>query len=365
MKIALLTKSLLPGLCGIADHSINLVGELSSAGERVFVVAGRGRETSVHVDVECDWNHQGLEELFQKLESLDLDHLILQFTPLMYVVEKNRDGHELEQFWKQCAQRWETSIIVHETYFRAWWHPKSWINGMKEKRLLRNMVELSRFVFSASQPLVDELRKWRSNANVVFLPIGSNFPIVEIDREATRSRYGIGPDEIVLVLFGGGNSLKWMRGHVDATDSLLVANNVRVRWLLLGGVPADWFSLNSPVIAPGMLTERALSEWLQLANIFLMPHYSGLCGKRGTLMTAMQHGLSVVGTRTAMTDAYWSEVEGVKLLKRSDSRAFAGQVLALARDHRLRKALGETNRDYFNDHFTWQTIARQLIESVH
>jgi len=363
VRIGILTNDVPPFHCGIGNHSINLANAIRLAGEDAVIIASRGNTSDyIHV-VECDWSHQGLKKYYQKLESLDLDHLILQFTPLMYTNE-NHNNKDITSFWKRCSQRWCTSIIVHETYFRTWWYPPSWLSGLREKQLLIEMVSNSHYVFSASQPLVSEMKGWGNNRNLQLLPIGSNFPTAKQDRAIIRTERGIGADEIVLTIFGGGNTLKWLSGHVDATDKLLRANSMGVRWLLLGGVPADWFHLNSEVITLGRISESSVSEWLQASDIFLMPHYAGLCGKRGTLIAAMQHSLPVVGTRTAMTDEYWREVDGVKLIPIHNRNAFALNVLELARSQTLRNKYGKYNRAYFEKFFLWEKIVKIFLKTV-
>jgi glycosyltransferase involved in cell wall biosynthesis len=364
VKIGIITNDVPPYHCGIGDHTINLANAIRFLGESAVIIAARGKPSKNINVVECDWGQQGFERFFKKIESLDLDHLILQFTPLMYINEKNRDGYELQKFWKMCALQWNVSIVVHETYFRTWWHPPSWINGLIEKRLFKKMVANSHFAFSASQPLVDEMKGWRNGANVELLPIGSNFPLVEISRDVVRHELGIQSNEIVLVLFGGGNTLKWMKRYVHATDALLHSEGVKARWLLLGGVPESWFKFNLLVTSPGRLSERELSFWLQASDIFLMPHYAGLCAKRGTLMAAMQHALPVVGTRTKMTDAFWDEVKGVRLSSLYSASEFGQQVLALALNQQLRKRLGRINQEYFQRHFTWKNIVRSFLEVI-
>ena len=348
-----------PYPCGVGDYSARLADAIRSTGEDVVIVTGRGNQNEhVHV-VEYGLGCQGLQKLFQKLEFINVDHLILQFTPLTY------KDMGVACFWKRCSLRWRTSVIVHETYFRTWWHPKSWINGLREKRLLKNIVTHSHFVFSASQPLVSEMKGWKVNENIQLLPIGSNFSLVAINRELTRDEFGIDDDEIVLVLFGGGNSLKWMKRYVYATDALLYAEGVKARWLLLGGIPESWFKLGLHVISPGRLSEQQISTWLQASDIFLMPHYAGLCAKRGTLMAAMQHTLPVVGTRAKMTDQFWEEVEGVCLTSSYFSGGFSRRVLALSLDRELRERLGSVNQVYFQKHFMWKHIARRFLEAVH
>lgn len=364
MRISIITASMPPFHCGIGDHSLYLAATLRQQGCEVSIIACRGEATDGVSIVDCDWEIRSLERLFRKLAELQTDLVLIQFTPLMYSDANRWDGRGIVPFWEKCAGSWKTAIIVHETYFRSWRYPPSWVRGSREKAFLQRMVSHSHYVFSASQPLVNEMGGWERERDVSLLPIGSNFPFVEIDRDAARIERGIGTDEIVLVLFGGGNSLKWMKRHVHATDTLLHSEGINAKWLMLGGITSSWFRLKLPVVSLGRVDEREMSIRLQTSDIFLMPHYAGLCAKRGTLMAAMQHGLPVVGSRTAMTEQFWENVEGVRLAPRRDARVFAEQVLALSRNHDARKIMGSANRQYFHDHFTWETIAQIFLDSV-
>lgn len=363
MKFAVLTRSVVPFHCGVGDYTVNFSKALRARGVDAEVLAGRGAP-SEHIHIISDrWDKAGLACLLDRMEQTRIDHVILQFTPLAF-----RNGETcreaLATFWNRCWSRWKTSLVVHETYFRAWWYPPSWIKGTREKTLLRRMVEQSHFVFTASQPLVDEMRYWGGQSRISHLPIGSNLPFVEAKRSEARSRLAINPDEIVLVLFGGGNSLKWMRNHVQSTDALLHSKGVKASWLLLGGIPNSWFRLRLPVVSPGRLSEEELSIRLQASDIFLMPHYAGLCAKRGTLMAAMQHRLPAVGTETPMTDAFWKDVRGITLLPRVDAKGFAQSVLELSRDGQKRLVMGQTNQDFFDHFCTWPTIADGFMNKV-
>lgn len=364
MRISIITASMPPFHCGIGDHSLHLAGTLRQQGCEVSIIAGRGEASDGVSIVDCDWGSRSLERLFRKLAELQTDLVLIQFTPLMYLNANHWDGRDMVPFWERCAGSWKTAIIVHETYFRTWRYPPSWVRGSREKAFLQRMASHSHSVFSASQPLVEEMGEWESGANVSLLPIGSNFPFVEIDRDMVRSERGIGTDEILLVLFGGGISLKWMKRHVHATDALLHSEGVNAKWLMLGGITSSWFRLKLPVVSLGRVDEQEMSIRLQTSDIFLMPHYAGLCAKRGTLMAAMQHGLPVVGSRTEMTELYWSNVEGVRLTPRRHARAFAGQVLELSRDREARKVMGRANQQYFLGHFTWEAIAQTFLDRV-
>ena len=364
MHILIITKNLPAAVCGIGDHSILLGNAIRSRGHWVTLLAGKGDPGENRHIVNKFWHKESIFGLIKRMDSMEVDHLILQYTPLTFAFNNGRNQNfAMADFWSACSSKWNTSLILHETYFKAWWHPPSLIKGVIEKRLLKLIVQNSHYVFTASQPFFEEVKHWGSNAKIGLLPIGSNFSFNTVDRAKMRSEKGIDLGEVVLLLFGGGElNLRKLSHYVNAVDALLSKNGIKARWLLLGGAKEDYFSLTFPVISHGFLSQEDLSSWLQLADIFLMPQICGLSAKRGTLMAALQHGLPVVGTKGKMTDQFWCEVPGVNLI--SGAKRFASTVLRLAEKEELRKQMGVTNRSYFEAHFTWDKIARTFLEVV-
>ena len=365
MHIVIITKTLPPAICGIGDHSVLLGKAIRSTGHRVTLLAGFGSPGENICIVKNFWCRRFLDSIIYKLEDMKPDCLILQYTPLMFCIKGKYQNFAMADFWSACSRNWDTSLILHETYFKAWWHPTSLIKGALEKRLLKLLVRNSHNVFTSSQPLLEEIKHQGSKAKIALLPIGSNFPFNAIDRDRMRSAQGIDYADVLLVLFGGGAaSLRRLNHYVNAVDFLLAKNGIKSRWLLLGGVKENYFSLTLPVISPGFLSQEDLSAWLQLTDIFLMPQISGLSAKRGTLMAALQHGLPVVGTKGPMSDFFWNEAHGVVLISMPGAEKFADTVLGLAKSADLRKKMGEKNLEYFEAHFTWEKIAGDLLKVV-
>jgi glycosyltransferase involved in cell wall biosynthesis len=364
VHIVLISDSAPPIHCGIGDHTVLLADALRRSGCDITILARQGKEGDGVGILGGENGLLPLKLLQEKLSKLEPDLLVLQFTPLMYGVSSRTDRVRMVDAWLRLGQTWKTAIIVHETYFRTWWYPLSWIRGTQERYYLRRMVEASGHVFTASEPLAKEMNAWRRGKPVCWLPISSNFPAVAANREALRSQRGLDAQDVVLVLFSGGSSLKWLSKHVEYTDVRLRAAGVSAKWLLLGGIPADWFRLKAPVISPGRLAPSEISEWLTASDLFLMPHYAGVSAKRGTLMAAMQHRLPVVGTRTVMTDEFWRELEGVCLTPLLSTKRFARQVLDLGEDSEMRRSLGLSNHDYFQRNFTWEKLAEVLLREV-
>ena len=298
------------------------------------------------------------------LDRFGSDHVVLQYTPLMYSAGRWRIDRELLRCWRTLAAGRRSSLIVHEGYFRVWWHPPSLVRGTIQKTLLQGFVKEAHHVFTASEQLHWEMSEWALVRRPVLLPIGSNIPVVEGDAATWRRTHGIDEREIVLALFGGGNALKWSASHVDVVEAKLNEARIPHCWLLLGGVPRNWFNLKARVIDPGWLSPADLSAYMQLTDIFLMPHFVGIAARRTTLMAALEHALPVVGTSGSITESFWREVAGVTLIDAGDAEGFAAAALALCSDRQQRVELGRYNASYFREHFAWPKIVRKFLDAT-
>lgn len=293
-----------------------------------------------------------------------LDHLVLQYTPMLFSESDWRVDRAIVDFWHLVGARMPTSLIVHETYFRTWRHPPSLVRGASRKRVLKALAKASGHVFSASEPLVEEMSGWGLRQQPMRLPIGANIDVAPADRAVFRRSCGLSEDDIVLTLFGCANNLKLMPRHFQALEARLQESRIAHAWLLLGGVPRELLSPVVRVLSPGWLSPEALSAHLRMSDIFLMPHFCGISAKRGTLMAAMAHGLPVIGTRGVMTDRFWNDVPGVALFEERAVEDFAGGVAALCRDGGLRQSMGSQNADYFRANLTWPAIAAKFLNVI-
>lgn len=366
MRIGILTRSLPPEVCGIGHHTMRLADALKAEGHDVVLIAGRGASEDGVCIIGDEWDSPALRRLQAILDSMRLDHLVLQYTPLMFSGGKWQVDQAIADFWRATSACLPTSLIVHETYFRFWWHPPSLLRGSWQKAILKAMVGSARHVFTASERLLKEISSWRGDRQVNWLPIGSNVPFnTGANPMELRCRYGLAPDTTVLLVFGEGSHFRWTTDYVNETqDALLQEQCLKSRWLLMGGVPQTWFKLQPPAIQPGWLSFEDLSAHLQMADLLVQPHATGLCAKRGTVLAGIQHGLPIVGLRGPITDAFWSSVDGVVLAEMGDRRGFANRVVALSKDADRRRALGASNLKYFEAHMTWPKIVRMFLSAI-
>jgi len=364
MHIAIITRQLPPERCGIADHSGHFARTIEQKGIKATLVGSRGGGNKNTIVIKDDWSKKGLSNLFYKLKSINIKYLVMQYTPLAFLVNRWMQNFDLTDFWKTCSKNWHTSLIVHETYFRTWQHPFSLFRGTMEKRLLQLLVKTSSNVFSASQPIVSEMKRWTLENKIYFLPIGSNVPLVAIDRNKFKVQHKIKPESTILTLFGGGTSLWWLKSYVNIVDHYLKRQGLKICWLFLGNAPKDWFRLSFPVISPGYLSPEELSRWLQLTDIFLVPHKFGLNAKRGTAIAALQHGLPIIGSRGCITDNFFKDIKGIRLFPVSKPKVMCEEVLKLTQDPHLRERLGKYNSIYYREHLEWGKIVETFLKTI-
>jgi glycosyltransferase involved in cell wall biosynthesis len=362
LSLSILTRSLPPHICGIGDHSLNLARSLRDCGHSVELIACRGSPDKGAVIVGDEIDAGWVEQVKTTVARLRIEVFILQFTPHMYNSRGRTWRRDLINLWSQLSLDLATALIVHETYFRTLRHPPSFLRGTREKNLLQELCRSAHHVFTASETIANEIKGWGEKRSVVVLPIGSNIPVASADIGAMRARYDVDPRAVVLTLFGGGNNLIWARRHIDYLQQRLEADRIPHVWLLLGWVPRTYLKFTAPVLDPGRLTASELSAHLQMTDIFLMPHWSGVNARRGTLMAALEHGLAVVGTRGYSTEPFWNQLEGVCLIDVQDVESFCDKAVRLAKDPQGRRDYGQLNRAAFIRHFTWNSISKQFLE---
>jgi glycosyltransferase involved in cell wall biosynthesis len=361
-RIALITRDAPPRHCGVGDHSICLADALVAQGAEVHVLAFEGNATGPVATGTATDAANWLAWVEREVSDLGIEHVVLQYTPLYYQDIPGWSDDHLLRWWAALAERHDTALVVHETYHRSVRQPLSLVTGTRQKRTLERLARTSACVFTASECLATEMKDWDLQRPPVLLPIGSNLPLVAGDRAELRARYAIANNDLVLTLFGGGNSLKWMAQYVNAVSKRLSDRQVAQHWLLLGGVPATWFHLSGTTVIPGRLPAESLSAHLAMTDLFLMPHSAGVCAKRGTLMAAMQHGLPVVGTRGPMTDPFWDRISGVLITRGIEP--FVAAVARLATDPDARIRMGKVNERHYHAFFDWPHIARTVLANV-
>ncbi|MBD2099619.1 glycosyltransferase [Leptolyngbya sp. FACHB-261] len=365
-KTAIITGRTLPHVCGVGDYSVNLASHLyREVGLSAKLLVEQGCDSATepfHILPYVDnWSQNGLDKLLDLLESEKIQTVILQYTPWLY--SPKGFNLELARFWQQCSQRFQTLLIAHETY--SWFikYPGTWLLGIWQQYVLRHLVRSSHHVFCGSEVYLQRLKRFsQADQKFHYLPIPSNIPLESISteqREVLRQSLGIEKSQAVLALFGCRGSV-W-QDWVLRLDQGLKNSTYSVVWLLLGSAQSVQTANQNSVLRFKYLSQRDLSHYLQISNLFLMPHEFGLSAKRTSLMSALEHGLPVVGTDGNLTDPFLRQLPSVSLVEDGNYSAFEQSVLTalecLPEMHRS----AQDSQAYYYKHLDWSVVIQTLL----
>jgi glycosyltransferase involved in cell wall biosynthesis len=209
--------------------------------------------------------------------------------------------------------------------------------------------------------------------DVQVIPVGSNIPqasISEADRVRLRNQLlGEGKD---LLVAGFGS-----RHDRDIPSILFGVGRLKGQWSpkliwIGGGVPnmehrrridlaLQVSGLEEGDIAwTGELTHPEVSRLLSVCDIVTLPFVDGVSTRRTSAVTAIQHGLPLLTTRSQDLESRFMHGKNAYLIPIGDRVALADGLAALAREPVLRARLGRGARELFDSHFTWEIIAQQV-----
>lgn len=265
---------------------------------------------------------------------------------------------------KRSKARPRIALMVHEMYYPISDWKSALMGGWQRVQFFAVRV-LSDVVFTSVSPWAKALRSHRPHRPVHHLPVGSNLPDMRHARAAERVRLGISEDAIVLAAFGTGHPSRMLDYVAHAADA--VASQGHETILLNLGFNTPQVSVDGAVrvLAPGHLDEEAISRHLAAADIYLAPFTDGVSTRRTTLMAALQHGLSVVGTDGHNTDDLLRRSTMCMRLTRVDDRdAFSRTVCDLADSPEARAELGARARSLYEGEFDWSVVSTRLLAGL-
>lgn len=365
-KLVTITAKAPPHVCGVGDYAINLATyckthlnlNLEVIVEQSCQASCEPVTTLPYVD---NWSIDGFQKLLDFLAAQNVKTVILQYTPRLYTqTEYNLD---IINFWKKCAQKFQTIIIVHETYYWFIKYPGTWVNGLFQQYILHQLINTSHHVFCGSEYYLNQIKHFsRNHDNIRYLPIPNNIKPQLISQEGKKQlleKLEIPTKQIILTLFGCSTSIR--QDWVTTLDNYLHAKGFNITWLLLGDAKSIKVTFQNPVVRPGYLTPEQLSHHLQISDLLLMPHEFGVSAKRTSLMSALEHGIPVVGTDGRLTDSFLRKLPSIFLAPDSDYSVFQQQVLnTISRRANLHKPIEDT-QDYYHKNLSWSAVTNTLL----
>jgi glycosyltransferase involved in cell wall biosynthesis len=257
------------------------------------------------------------------------------------------------------SSRPSLALLVHEPFVPVTDAKTLLMGGWQRFQLATLLVLVDRSFAS--------IERWTANLSRVrrttHLPSGSNLPDARSRRHAIRSELGIGARLVLASLSTGHPS--HLRSYVAAALQRVTADCGPVAFLELGAgaQKVDGIPEGTIVVRAGRTPAERLAGLLAAADLMLVPFVDGVSTRRGSLMAGLQQEVAVVGTSGPLTDRVL-RTAGLELVEVGNPGAFADRVALLAGDGERRKRAASTGRHLFEEAFTWDEIARRLLEEI-
>lgn len=345
MRILIITNNVPPIKCGIGDYVYKLKQSLEYQNEYVDVIAFKGdpsKHTYLFKSVDM-YN----DKMLSFIKQMKYDHVLMQYTPLMYKGNIFHYNNKLIQFWNKCVRITNCSMMIHETYNYNISRPISFLRGEIEKRMILVLAAHSHYIFSSPKTLTIELLRRFKNKKVSHFSICSNITPLQINRNKAKGSLGLDSTNFYIALFGSENAIS--KNLIVNVEQIITSLGLQIEWILLGGIKGNNIKFKSRYYEVDYQPEEIISRWLTASDILLMPHTDGVSFKRGTLMAALEHGLPILGTIGKYTDTELFTMKGIKLFTINDYKNIAGFLVLLSRDKELWREMGKCNKQYYRD----------------
>lgn len=352
-----------PKICGVGDHS-QLLGQalaersvmLAHCGQQAPLGGYQGFETLLDFDSRYPWT---LGPMVRSDRFHSGDAALVQYTNFAY----GRYGFNpwLAPALRHLRRRGvRVATMFHETYMPAVGF-KIRLMGAWQRHFFRQVGLASDLCLFSVEPWTRQYAPWFPDAKVRTLPVGSNMPRLEVDRDAERERIGIPPDALCLVVFGGTHPSRLFEWIVSASRSL-AASGIAHAIVHVGpdGEEVARRLHGAPLIGLGIRSPEEVSRALSTADIFLSPISDGASSRRGSLLAGLQHGLCCLTTKGPSTDAIFAEAGGSAMLFAEDESSFSARCVELASQSERRRDLGAAAARFYEANYAWSSIARKF-----
>lgn len=356
MKIVFITNSYPPQICGVGDYTYHLSQELLNRGFKTRILK---LDMSTYADII----------------KIKPDLVNIQYTPSLYMSACLGLAVVILAFRiKLCGLRCITTF--HERYRGLNSNPKLALLALIERINFLLIAMASESVVFCAQHWVKDFRSYSSwmRKRTYYLPVGSNIPCISLTGETRykkRLELGAKDEAIILGTFGKVNNSI----NNFYFDTLLNCfENLKIKGydviLLLIGWPSKENDLYSPykeriasknILPLGRLAASQVGEYLNIIDIYLAPFDDGLTARKGTVMAAMHHGLPVISTIGAKTDAVFDSCGAIKLTK-PKKKLFLDALIDLAGNSSKCAQLGRAAKSFYEENFSWVRITGEFIK---
>ncbi len=402
MKVCLVTGEYPPDVGGVADYTHRLGVQLLQLGHRVTVLTSKGKPPRPYrrangepdvLDTVDSWGVNGLPALVHAATALQPDVLHIQYQTAAYGMQA---GIAMLPRWLQWRHPEIATVTTFHDLREPYLFPKA---GPLRRLVTRQLLWGSRGVVATNLSDAQTLQRMiggypnRRQPVLEVVPIGPNVDLALASAQTmaeVRTRNAIPNEPILLGHYGFMNRSKGIDTLFQAFRALRSAGTNA--YLLMVGETAGvsdptnrgyFAEMQNLALELGIadylrwtayLPPDEVSHALQALDCCVLPYADGASFRRGTLLTALAHGLPVV---TTTPTAPMPEVRGegaplptleqerhCLLTPPGDAAALAAAIQRVLADATLRQRMkgGATQLAHV---FSWPTIARRTERQYH
>jgi glycosyltransferase involved in cell wall biosynthesis len=371
--MVLVTPKVPPARNGVGDYTYALGKELARTG-RVAIVTSSDQhgEREDHafsvLPIVPRWDLAGLRLVRRAAAELDAPVINLQWVPFLW----GRRGINLAMPLAVAALRragFRVVTTVHEPYvpLNTW---RRCVYGPVQRLELAVIATHSAKVVATTPvfaDLVTAVAPWRKR-DVSWIPVCSTIPMLVVtpaERARLRDSLGVTDDGVLVAAFSPLGSGKIVSAIFEAWQAIS-RDAARARLLVIGATAEEVAQAYAPardvagVTYTGYCDPDNVSRLLSSADLFLAPLLGGISTRNTSVLTAMEHGLAIVTTRGAMTDAETFGSAPMAMVDDAATGAFVAAAVRLAREGAERARMAAAITGFHRRHFDRRVIAERL-----
>jgi glycosyltransferase involved in cell wall biosynthesis len=373
MRIGLITGEYPPDQGGVGDFTCALGKALAALGHNVHAITAQSPISNpqspapVHREI-TGWGWRCWRQILDVAHRERLDVLNVQFQTAAYGM------HPAIHFVPRRKNRPPVVVTFHDLKV-PYLFPKA---GPLRWRAVKMLAQRADGVIVTNAE--DESRITHHVSRIARIPIGSNIAPrlpAAYDRDVWRTRWRIGPGDLLLGYFGFLNERKGGEELVEVLAAL-VARGLPAHLLFIGGRVGTSDPTNvayaqqvDHLIAERELSRRVhhteyvpaeeVSASLEAVDVCVLPYRDGVSLRHGSMHACLAHGRPIVTTQPAVETPEFRDGENMLLAPPQDITALADSVARLASDADLRARL-EKGAVTLAKEFTWDRIAARTAE---
>ncbi len=373
MKIIIISPAFPPDRGGVADYSSLLADGLAEKNE-VIIVTSKSEEAITEgknrfqiIGEIKSWGGFGLFRIISLIKRFSPELIIIQYVSFMY----GRGGINLAFPLLSILLRirYRVFTMVHEPFTPFGHSIKTFLISLVQRLMLFCMI-LGSDKIGISIKVWERMLKrfffWRK-MDFRWIPVPSNIKI-STKTHIPEKLQGFNKKPL-LVFFGSlhfSKMVEYMTASLDAlikkgydAGLLIIGQDEKAMSAYIKELP-DY--LRGRIFCTGYCNSDDVSRYLSASDIFLLPLIDGISSRRGSLMAALKHGISVVTTNGFLTDDIFEQENFTLLSPSTDKNLFIANVVRMAGDETLRETIGKKGKEIYERYFSVRLLIERYID---